>query len=368
MAGKKINNPTFIDLFAGCGGLSEGFIHSGFQCVSAVEINKEIAKTLQANHQKTKVFNQDIVSIKSKELMLGYKSIDLIVGGPPCQGFSMAGKRIRKNGIFINDQRNNLFKEFLRIVSEIKPKFFLMENVPGILTINKGSTKDCILELFYSLGYNTNVKVLHAADYGVPQFRKRAFFIGTNLDIEAENLFPNQTHGPKKKQYVTVEDAIFDLPFIQSGKGTFLSKYTKEPITNYQKSRRKKNNKLYNHISSKHDAKTINIIKLIKEGKGLKDIDKKYHTKSVHSGAYGRIDRKRPSYTITTRFDTPPVGRVTHSCLNRSLTPREAARIQSFDDNFIFYGSKTSIGIQIGNAVPPLLAKAIGKKIIKYLP
>lgn len=366
MVGVKMSNPTIIDLFAGCGGISEGFISAGFDCISAVEIDKEIANTLQKNHPKTKVFNNDISLIDSKELKKNHKNIDVVVGGPPCQGFSMAGKRIRKSGLFIDDPRNNLFKEFYRVVSDIKPKVFVMENVPGILSINEGLTKDQILELFKKIGYKAHVNVLLASDYGVPQLRKRAFFIGTNLDVDPKDLFPNKTHGYNLNKYISVEDAIFDLPFISHDQGSFVSKYSKNPLTEYQAQRRK-SDKLYNHISTNHDLKVIEILKLIKEGQGLKDLNKKYHTKSVHSGAYGRINRHKPAYTITTRFDTPPVGRVTHPCLNRSLTPREAARLQSFDDDFIFYGTKTSIGVQIGNAVPPLLANAIAKKIIDYI-
>ena len=366
MDGIVMSKPTIIDLFAGCGGMSEGFINAGFNCISAVEINKEIANTLQKNHSDTKVFNRDIKLIDSNELKQGLEKIDVIVGGPPCQGFSMAGKRIRKSGLFINDPRNNLFKEFYRVVSDLKPKVFVMENVPGILSINNGSTKDQILELFEKIGYKAHVKILLAADYGVPQMRKRAFFIGTNLEIDPKDLFPQKKYGQNLKEYITVEDAIFDLPFISHNQGCFESNYEGKPLTEYQAERRN-SEKLFNHISTNHDSKIIEILKLIKEGQGLKNIDEKYHTKSVHSGAYGRINRKKPAYTITTRFDTPPVGRVTHPLKNRSLTPREAARIQSFDDDFIFYGTKTSIGIQIGNAVPPLLAKSIAKTIKNFL-
>jgi len=208
---------------------------------------------------------------------------------------------------------------------------------------------------------------LLAAEYGVPQLRKRAFFIGTRLDIDPKHFFPEKTHSKAKGNFITVEDAIFDLPFMESGEGSFEMKYDKEPSSAYQKLMRKNSKVLFNHIAPNHDVRIIEILKLIKEGEGMKNLPKKYHTKSVHSGAYGRLNRNKPSYTITTRFDTPPVGRVTHPEINRALSPREAARLQSFSDNYVFYGNKTSIGIQIGNAVPPLLSRAIASQILLKL-
>jgi DNA-cytosine methyltransferase len=348
-----------IDLFAGAGGLSQGFRDAGFDIISAVEINKNLSQTYKENFPKTKIFEEDIIKIKSKSLLSKHSSVDVIIGGPPCQGFSMSGKRIRNNGIFLNDKRNVLFKEFVRIIKELKPKVFIMENVPGILNIFEGKTKNQILSIFKSIGYETKVKVLLAADYGVPQIRKRAFFIGNNLGIDPDFFFPPIDN----KDYVTVKDAIFDLPFIESGEGEFKSLYKKKPLTEYQKMMRKNSNFLYNHICTKHDDKVISIIKMLKEGEGRNSLPAKLRTKSIHSGSYMRIVKDKPAYTITTRFDTPPVGRVTHPVANRALTAREAARLQSFPDNFIFFGKKTHVGIQIGNAVPPLLAYKIAKNL-----
>ena len=364
---EKKDSLTLIDLFAGCGGISEGFSKVGFNVISAVEFDPQIAKTLKKNHPNTKVLIDDICEIDSKDLLNGCSSIDVIAGGPPCQGFSMAGRRIRNSGAFLNDPRNNLFKEFYRIVSDIRPKIFIMENVPGILNIHEGKVRNNILQLFNSIGYKTSYKILLASEYGVPQLRKRAYFIGNNLGINSENLFPDKTHGNGLKTPVSIEDAIFDLPFIGAGQGEYKSTYDKEVISNYQKSMRGNNKYLYNHISSNHDSETLKIMEMIKEGQGMRDLPIKLRTKSVHSGSYGRMLRSKPAYTITTRFDTPPVGRVTHPILNRSITAREAARIQSFSDSFIFYGSKTSIGKQIGNAVPPLLSKNIANKLRKIL-
>jgi DNA (cytosine-5)-methyltransferase 1 len=367
MDGKKNNSYTIIDLFSGCGGMSSGFIKAGFFPVSAVEIDSEICLTYQKNHPSTVMFNKDISEINSSDLMVSRDFIDVIVGGPPCQGFSMAGKRIRNKGEFLDDQRNYLFKEFYRIVKDLLPSVFIMENVPGILSMNNGSVKETILELFHEIGYSTSVKVLLAADYGVPQLRRRAFFIGTNLKINPSLFFPEPTHGFEGNPYISVEDAIFDLPFINHGEGVEVSNYDKPPKSKYQMLMRKKTSKLFNHVAPKHSKNVINLLEMIKEGQRMADLPEKFRTKSIHSGAYGRLDRNKTSTTITTRFDTPPVGRVTHPILNRALTAREAARIQSFSDDFIFYGTKTSIGKQIGNAVPPMVSFAIAKKIKSHL-
>jgi DNA-cytosine methyltransferase len=369
MAGKK-NKLKIIDLFAGVGGISTGFKKAGFEVVAANEYKTEIANTYIKNHAGTKMIVDDITKVKSKDLLNGEHDIDVIVGGPPCQGFSMAGRRIRGGeGAFLNDPRNELFKEFIRMVKEIKPKVFVMENVAAMLNIHGGAVRDEIIKRFEEIGYKTKVHVLLAADYGVPQMRKRAVFIGNRIGIDPEEFFPEKTHGPKnKKPYVTVAETILDLPKLEAGSGTFKSEYQfNGRLTEYQKERRGRSNKLYNHQATQHDPRIIAILKKIKEGDGRTSLPMALQTKSVHSGAFGRMDRNKPAYTITTRFDTPSVGRVTHPTQHRALTPREAARIQSFDDNFVFYGSKSSVGIQIGNSVPPLLAQAIAKKISKIL-
>jgi len=368
MAGKK-NKFKIIDLFAGVGGISSGFKKAGFRVVSANEYKAEIANTYIKNHPETKTVVGDITKVSSNELLNGEKVIDVVVGGPPCQGFSMAGRRIRNGGVFLNDPRNELFKEFIRVVKDVRPKVFVMENVAAILNMGGGSVKEEIMERFKEIGYETEVRVLLAADYGVPQMRKRAIFIGNRIGLKSELFFPEKVYGPEGQfSYVTVADAIFDLPKLSSGSGVFESEHAAiKNITKYQKERRGKSKKLFNHQATRHDPRIIEIIKKIKEGRGRLSLPLALQTKSIHSGAFGRLDRNKPAYTITTRFDTPSVGRVTHPLQHRALTPREAARIQSFDDDFIFYGSKSSIGTQIGNSVPPLLAQAIALKISKVL-
>lgn len=368
MAGNKNKKLKIIDLFAGVGGISTGFKKAGFEVVAANEYKPDIANTYAKNHPGTKMIVEDITKIKSKDLYNG-EEIDVIVGGPPCQGFSMAGRRIRNDGAFMNDPRNELFKEFHRIVKDIKPKVFVMENVAAMLNMHDGAVKDEIIRLFKQIGYETEVRVLLAAEYGVPQLRKRAVFIGNRLGIDPKEFFPKKTHGPEaSKPYVTIGETILDLPKIDAGAGEFESEYTgNAPIAPYAKDRKGKAKKLYNHQATKHDKRIIDLLKTIKPGQGRINIPKELQTKSVHSGAFGRLEKDKPAYTITTRFDTPSVGRITHPISHRALTPREAARIQSFDDDFVFYGNKSSVGIQIGNAVPPLLAKAIASRIAQIL-
>ncbi|EOS7791766.1 DNA cytosine methyltransferase [Enterococcus hirae] len=377
MAIKEINA---LDLFAGAGGFSLGLEESGINVVAAVEFDKKIAKTYKHNHQHTKIYNTDIrqiaanahdastreysenATIEDAFSTIG-KSVDLIFGGPPCQGFSMAGRRIRTDKPFFEDERNLLFLEFLRMVTYLNPKVFIIENVPGMLNYDNGRIKREVEERFSSLGYDVKSKVLSAEKFGVPQKRKRAIFIGNNLGIDSETLFPEETNN--EEDYVTVWDAISDLPSLKSGEGIEPCTYTKDPQSRYQLlMRNTKDDLFYNHISSIHKEKTIEILKLIKPGQTMKDLPENMRTKSVHSGAYGRMVKNEPSYTLTTRLNTPSVGRITHPVDDRTITPREAARIQSFPDNYHFIGDITTVGIQIGNSVPPLLGKAIGESII----
>lgn len=361
-----------LDLFAGAGGFSYGMEQAGIDVVAAIEFDKKIAKTYRKNHKSTILINDDIRnisvfknnSLKSIEELVGFTEFDIIFGGPPCQGFSMAGKRIRKKSDFFEDERNLLFLEFLRMVRDIKPKLFIIENVPGILNFENGRVRDEIHEKFSELGYNVSSKVLSAESFGVPQRRKRAIFIGNRIGLESSNLFPEETH--KKGSEITVWQAISDLPSLQSGEGHELTEYISAPNNEYQmKMRSSSDGKFYNHIASIHQKKTLEILRLIKPGQTLRDLPKKYHTKSVHSGAYGRMVKDEPSYTLTTRINTPSVGRITHPIDDRTITPREAARIQSFPDHYHFIGDITTIGMQIGNSVPPILAEKLGISIIE---
>ena len=353
-----------IDLFSGVGGLSSGFRKAGYEILLANEIDKSISESYKKNHPETLMINDDIKNII--QLLNKYKNkIDVIIGGPPCQGFSMAGARIRKKNAFLEDPRNYLFRNYFEVVQKIEPKYFIMENVPGMLSMSGGKIIKEIENLFtnesnFSKGkYYIYKKVLCASDYGVPQDRHRLIIFGSKKKVNFKKALEDTrkimvTKGEIKT--VTIYDAISDLNYLSSGEGEFEQEYKNKPLTEYQKQRRKNAKKLYNHNATKHSEIAIDRIKELKPGGrrlNLKDGNK---IKSVHSGAYGRMKWEDISKTIITRFDTPSSGVYIHPEQNRTITPREAARIQSFDDDFIFYGNKSSVIKQIGNAVPPLLA------------
>lgn len=365
--GEEINA---LDLFAGAGGFSQGLRMAGIHTVAAIEFNVQIAETYKHNHPETTMIVDDIKNVSADDIINIFnrqgKTCDLIVGGPPCQGFSMAGYRIRAKTSFLEDKRNYLFKEYIRMVDAIRPKVFIIENVPGILNYNDGAVKDEIYETFQKMGYQLQSKVLCAANYGVPQFRNRAFFIGNRLGIDPEQFFPQVMNA--EGTYVTIYDAISDLPDVKAGEGYPFTPYRANAVlTPYQKLMVSKTGGVYNHESSHHKPETLRLLTMIKQGETMKDLPEHLRTKSVHSGAYGRMEYSKPAYTLTTRLNTPSVGRITHPVQNRTITPREAARIQSFPDDYRFLGDITSVGMQIGNAVPPLLAKCLGTQILKLI-
>jgi len=343
-----------LDLFSGVGGLSLGFEMAGFEIAGAIEYEESIGKSMEKNHKNTKVFIGDIRNISPKNVKDKIGKIDIIVGGPPCQGFSLKGQR---KGL--NDERNFLFKEFKKYVEYFRPTYFLIENVPTILTEQGGFFKDQIIKVFEKIGYKINVGILKASDFGVPQNRKRAIFLGS---LNKKINFPK----PNSKKIVTVWEAISDLAYLNSGEGSFESKYKYDPKSDYQKKLREKSLKLYNHVATKHAPIAIERLKLIPPEKGKEFIIDKYNITSTFGQTWGRLEKNKPSPTIVTRFDTPSNGRNSHPFLHRAITPREAARIQSFPDSFIFYGNKSSIIKQIGNAVPPLLGQAIAMQILKH--
>lgn len=341
-----------IDLFSGIGGLSEGFRELGFDIVVANEIDKEIAQSYKKNFPKTVMINEDITKLNISSVFNKYKDANVILGGPPCQGFSQKGKRLS-----LNDPRNYLFRYFAKVVKYVRPEFFVMENVPNLLTTSDGFFKKEIRKIFFDMGYSVNMSVLNAADYEVPQNRKRAIIIGS--------LGNNKVKMPSKCiDKVSTWDAISDLAFLNSGEGNFKQEYACPAETSYEKKLRNNSKFLYNHVATNHSVKALNRIKLIPENGDRSNLPKKELTKSIYSGTWGRIVKNQQSVTITTRFDTPSSGRFIHPTLNRALTVREAARIQSFNDEVIFYGTKGSQMKQIGNAVPPLLAQKLAKQIL----
>jgi DNA-cytosine methyltransferase len=346
---------TMIDLFAGVGGLSLGFEMCGFDVVLANEYDPSIAEAYIKNRNNPNLIVADITTLPIEETFGKYRGlVDLVVGGPPCQGFSAKGKRKS-----INDPRNFLFRYFVDVVATVSPLYFVMENVPGLLTTEGGYFKKELMELFGSLGYTISAEVLCAADYGVPQNRNRAFIIGKR------NALQSVTMPKKHTTRTTIWDAISDLAFLNSGEGREIQEYPNLPKSPYQKLIRKGSNQLYNHIATNHSAVVLQRLAMIPPKGGKEYLPPEHHTKSIYSGTWERMDADGVSVTITTRFDTPSSGKFTHPYLNRAITVREAARIQSFPDTFHFYGPKTSQMKQVGNAVPPLLAKAIAECILK---
>ena len=344
---------SVIDLFSGVGGLSKGFELEGFSPVLANEIDESIAYAYKENHPGVTVINEDITKLRIEEVFSKYIGVSVVIGGPPCQGFSQKGRRN-----ITDDPRNYLFKYFFYVVKFVKPKYFVIENVPNILTANGGSFKKDIYKLFENIGYTLNSSVLNAADYGVPQNRRRAIIIGKygTEKVDMPAIIDKKT---------TVWDSISDLAYLNSGEGEQISKYRISPNTEYQRIMRENSKALYNHQATKHSDIAIQRMKMIPVNGSRADLPQAHLTKSIFSGTWSRINKDELSVTITTRFDTPASGRFMHPYLNRAITVREAARIQSFPDNYVFYGTKTSQMKQVGNAVPPLLAKAIAKRIRK---
>lgn len=369
-----------IDLFAGCGGLSLGFEMAGFNIPLAVEIDEWASETYEKNHPYTKVLTDDITKINNLKELISKEDlpIDGIIGGPPCQGFSLSGNRDRK------DPRNSLFMDFVRFVKYFKPKFFVMENVTGILSMktkDNESVKELILSECEAAGYNVKICKLNAAEYGVPQARVRVFFIGIRKDLpfnEREICPPPILLGDDQ---VTLEQAIMDLPQIVSGKGKEFTEYDQEPKNDYQKWARENSDGVYNHIAMRHTKRIIERFKNIGYGQSVADVDECH--KQRKRGDASKISGKtfsqnnmrpypdKPAPTIPASFQSNFI----HPYLNRNFTAREGARLQSFPDTYIFCGKRTTMSWeknisqyqQVGNAVPPLLAKAIAENIIRYL-
>jgi len=344
---KKYN---VIDLFCGCGGLSQGFIEADYNVILGIDHWKDAIETFNYNHKNSKGIVADLLNLNPQEIKTKYniESVDLIIGGPPCQGFSIAGKRI------IDDERNQLYKSFLRFVDYFKPKAFVMENVPNILSMGNGAIKNQILKDFEDIGYKITYNKLLASDFAIPQNRRRAFFVGLKDSLEFE--FPKPTTNDNK---ITSEEAISDLPKNSLEDGC---QYPINPKSVFQREMRNGNKVVFNHQITNHSEKTVEIIAMVPDGGNYKDLPKELHETRKVNIAWTRLNSKKPSFTIDTGHRHH-----FHYEFNRVPTVRESARIQSFRDEFIFCGSKTSQYKQVGNAVPPLLAKEIALKIKKYL-
>lgn len=383
---------TCIDVFAGAGGLAEGFRQSGFTILSGNDIDRAAGNTFRQNFPEASFFEASISRLTGQELLadagLAPGELDCLIGGPPCQSFSYNNHaRSRRKA------RARLFRDYLRLVGVLQPACIVMENVPGILTVGDGAVVEEIYDALAEVGYECEARILFAEDYGVPQERRRVFFVATRLGWE-ESLFPRGTHGPSEKPsvesnsfvhrwklnagerrrpFTTVWSAIGDLPSIENGQGTFESEYSRLPLSEYQRQMRGKQNALLNHATPKLGKKLLKRISYVPQGGNWRDIPRrllpagmKRAKKSDHTKRYGRLAKEGLCCTILTKCD-PHWGSYVHPVDNRVLSVREAARLQSFPDQFKFVGFKSDHFQQIGNAVPPLMAAAVGKAVRAHI-
>jgi DNA (cytosine-5)-methyltransferase 1 len=355
--------PTVIDLFCGAGGLSDGFRQSGYNVLYGSDIDPTFGETFSKSHAGAQFVAKPIQLLSSAEILnatgLGKGQLDVLVGGPPCQGYS-----VYNHGRGEHDPRAGLFREYLRLVRDLAPKWLVMENVTGLLSISGGQLIRTISDEISKLGYVVEWRVLRAEDYGVPQERRRVVFIANR--IGAPVLFPEIRYGEKLKPYTTVWDAIGDLPLLVSDN---LADYLIAPGTDYQSEMRQGNPMLANHYGPKLGKANQERIRHIPQGGSWRDIPfellpegMKRAKRSDHTKRYGRPRLSDLSCTILTKCDIH-WGAYIHPIENRAFTVREAARLQSFRDEFVFYGSMTEQFVQIGNAVPPMMAKAIANSI-----
>ncbi|WP_170287536.1 DNA cytosine methyltransferase [Aquibacillus halophilus] len=343
-----------IDLFCGAGGFSLGFEMAGFKTSLAIDKWDHAINTFNHNRDNQVGISIDINEFDNDRLkaLIAQNDITGIIGGPPCQGFSMVGTRDE------SDDRNSLYLQYVRFVEVVRPKFFILENVKGLLNLKKGHFKDDIIERFSGLGYNVTYKLLKASDYGVPQNRERVFFVGLRNDVFNDTFFAF----PKghESNSVSTSQAISDLPSLDNGDDQEI--YKTEPQNDYQQLMRNNSDTVSNNEITNHTEQTKNIISLVPDGGSIKDIPEEYYTVRNYNTAFKRMDSEKPSTTIDCGHRN-----YFHYKENRVPTVRESARIQSFPDDYYFTGSKTSQYTQVGNAVPPLLAKQIAQEINKLL-
>lgn len=351
---------NIMDLFAGVGGLSYGFSRlPEFRVVAANEIDPDIARAYSLNHPDVKVINRNIGEMTEECLreVLGDTRIDVVVGGPPCQSYSTLGKRQL-------DDRANLFLQYKRVLGILKPKAFVFENVTGILSMNKKALFREVQREFTELGYQLKYRVLNAVDYGVPQQRERVILVG----FRGENPFeyPEPTHGEGRKPYVTLRDALGDLPPLQSGQAS--ERYEKAAGNEFLKwVRANAGKKLTEHAAPKNGKHLIRIMQALQDGQSKDDLPEALRPKSGYGNTYAKLWWDRPSTTITRNFACPSSSRCIHPRDSRAMSIREGARLQSFPDDYLFYGSDGKKRLEIGNAVPPLLSAAIAEKMLEAL-
>ena len=359
-----MQNYKVVDLFCGAGGLSKGFLDAGYDVVLGIDYDDAALETFQKNHGSATAMKLDLYNHENIEKIVDFlkerniDNLDVLVGGPPCQGFSYAGK------MDINDKRNFLYIAMVKLTERLRPKAVLLENVLAMIEANGGVGARRVIDDFRAIGYKMVPKVLFAPEYGVPQIRKRVFFVGLR-DLVDEFCFPEAMLDPA--HYITCEEAISDLPSLQTDKGEIVrgekvQDYMTEPKSDYQRLMRKQSLKVYNHVGSVPIEKTRKMIALVPEGKNYLALPDEYRGLYKYHEALTRYNSKKPSLTINTGHRSH-----FHYKWNRIPTVRESARLQSFPDDFIFYGNQSEQFKQVGNAVPPLLGQVIAEQLKKYI-
>ncbi len=362
------DRPTVVDLFCGAGGLSHGFMQAGFDILFGSDIDPTFGRTFKASHRGAHFVAKPIQTLSVGEILeatqLKPGDLDVLVGGPPCQGYS-----VYNHGRGEQDPRAGLFREYLRLVQGLQPKWLVMENVTGLTSISGGRLIESIVAEIEGSGYgDVAFKILKAEEYGVPQERRRIVFVANRLGIPVE--FPATSHGENRTPFNTVWDAIGDLPAInEQWEFETGAAYTSKPQNDFQRVMRQNSEMASNHFGPRLSKVNLERIRHIPQGGSWRDVPfdllpagMKKAKRSDHTKRYGRPRPTDLACTILTKCDIH-WGAYIHPVQNRAFTVREAARLQSFPDDFIFYGSMTEQFVQVGNAVPPLMAKAIAEKI-----
>lgn len=367
---------TAIDLFSGCGGISCGLERAGFRVLAGIDSDNLCLQTYKINFPQALSLMRDLSKTEPCVLMdeigLTRGALDLLAGGPPCQGFS---KNVPRRNRYLEDPKNQLIATFLHYADALRPRFILMENVAEMKAGFEGAYTSLLIESLEAkhLGYTVQHSVINAPDYGVPQRRRRTFFLASR---DAENIvFPAATHTKiggsdlfTPQSHVLVWDAIGDLPVLEHGEGIELWNYAAPPQNEFQRWVRQGNNHVYNHIARRLQPTQYQRLALLEPGQGIKDLPDELRPKSGYSGAYGRLTKSMVAPTITRWVFHPGSGRFGHPVQARVITIREAARLQAFPDTFRFDGTYIQQSHQVGNAVPPLLAEIIGRSLIGASP
>ncbi|MBY6066215.1 DNA cytosine methyltransferase [Leisingera aquaemixtae] len=363
-----MSRPSVIDLFCGAGGLSEGLRQAGFKVLAGNDIDTHAGNTFAATHPDAKFLPGSIYDLSAQDFLreTGLKKyeLDVLAGGPPCQGYSVYN---HQRGM--HDERSHLFKEYLRIVEGLMPKWLVMENVTGIMSAGEGEAFQAVLAGIRNLGYTVEAEILRAEEYGVPQERRRVVFLGNR--VGAPIVWPEKTHGPDRKPFTTIRDALSDLPSLMNGEDKGIPDYRTPATSEYQLELRNGSSSVHNHSASKLGAINLERMKHIPQGGSWRDVPHELlpagmqrAKRSDHTKRYGRMRWEGLSCTVLTKCDIH-WGAYIHPEQDRSITVREAARLQSFPDWFHFTGPRTEQFVQVGNAVPPLLGKCIGKAILE---